>query len=101
LVTPVPLSPRLLLRCVSGGGSITNSTLGSAVQFIYLPFNNYSKTASLLHLVEKKVECTLYSSQILSPDWRDIDVSVRQPYARVDYIPHSGIRDLASVLYYM
>ncbi len=22
LVTPVPLSPRLLLRCVSGGGSI-------------------------------------------------------------------------------
>ncbi len=35
LGNPVPLSPRLLLRCVSGGGSITNSTLGSAVQYLY------------------------------------------------------------------
>jgi hypothetical protein len=32
LVTPIPLSPRPLLCCVSGGGSIKNSTLGSAVQ---------------------------------------------------------------------
>ncbi len=32
LVTPVSLSPRLLFRCVSGGGSIKNSILGSAVQ---------------------------------------------------------------------
>ncbi len=32
LVTPIPLSPRPLLCCVSGGGSMKNSTLGSAVQ---------------------------------------------------------------------
>jgi hypothetical protein len=34
LVTPVPLSPRLLLCCVSGGGSIKNPILGSAVQIL-------------------------------------------------------------------
>jgi hypothetical protein len=32
LATPIPLSPRLFLCCVSGGGSIKNSAFSSAVQ---------------------------------------------------------------------
>ncbi len=32
LATPIPLSPRLLIRCVSGGGSIKSSAFSSAVQ---------------------------------------------------------------------
>ncbi len=32
LATPVPLSPRLLIRCESGGGSIKSSAFSSAVQ---------------------------------------------------------------------
>jgi hypothetical protein len=31
IVTPIPLSPRLPFRCVSGGGSIKNSAFSSAV----------------------------------------------------------------------
>ena len=40
LGNPVPLSPRLLLRCVSCGGSIKNSALGSAVQYLSLLFSH-------------------------------------------------------------
>jgi hypothetical protein len=32
LVTPIPLSPLLLLCCAPGGGSIKNFTLGNAIQ---------------------------------------------------------------------
>jgi len=37
LVTPVPLSPRLLLRCVSGGGSIKSHSRQCRTLMVKIP----------------------------------------------------------------